>query len=111
MSTKSNPHGIKTGQTVYLRYYNGSIKDVKATRVGKKFFNIDFDDMKIDLSNLIPSDWPMYTYYKIYIAKEDAEIYSEKEELIQKINLFFGTTKAKSLSIDVLREIKKLAGI
>ena len=111
MSTKSNPHGIKTGQTVYLRYYNGSIKDVKATRVGKKFFNIDFDDMKINLSNLIPSDWPMYTYYKIYITKEDAEIYSEKEELIQKLNLFFGTTKAKSLSIDVLREIKKLAGI
>ena len=111
MSTKSNPHGIKTGQTVYLRYYDGSIKDVKATRVGKKFFNIDFDDMKINLSDLIPSDWPMYTYYKIYITKEDAEIYSEKEELIQKLNLFFGTTKAKSLSIDVLREIKKLAGI
>lgn len=111
MSTKSNPHGIKVGQTLYLRYYNGSIKDVKATRVGKKYFNIDFDDMKINLSNLIPSDWPMYTYYKIYITKEDAEIDSEKEGLIQKLNLFFGTTKAKSLSIDVLREIKKLAGI
>lgn len=111
MSTKSNPHGIKVGQTLYLRYYNGSIKDVKATRVGKKYFNIDFDDMKINLSNLIPSEWPMFTYYKIYITKDDAEIDSEKEGLIKKINLFFGTTKAKSLSIDVLREIKKLAGI
>lgn len=111
MKTKSNPHGIKVGQTVYFRYYNGSIRVVTVSRVGKKFFYIDFEDMKINLSNLIPSDWPMYTYYKIYITKEDAEIYSEKEGLIQKLNLFFGTTKAKSLSIDVLREIKKLAGI
>ena len=112
MKTKSNPHGIKVGQTVYLKFYNASVKEATVLKVGRKYFITSYnEDMKINLSNLIMSDWPHYLYWRIYLTKEDADLEEEKQQLRSSIHLFFGTTKAKSLSIDVLREIKKLAGI
>lgn len=112
MKSKSNPHGIKIGQTVYLKFYKNSAKEVTVLKVGRKYFITNHDeDMKINLSNLIMSDWPHHLYWRIYLTKEDAVLEEEKQQLTQSIHLFFGTTKAKALSIETLREIKKLIGI
>lgn len=112
MKTKSNPHGIKVGQTMYLKYYSDMLREAKVSKVGRKYFVISYDDgMKFNLYNLLPSEWPYNTYWRIYLTKEDAETAEEKQQLTQSIHLFFGTTKAKSLSIETLREIKKLIGI
>ena len=112
MSTKTNPHGIKVGQTVYLKRYNESVKEATVLKVGRKYFVTNYDEyMKINLSNLIMSDWPHYLYWIVYLTKEDADLEEEKQQLRSSIHLFFGTTKAKALSVETLREIKKLAGI
>ena len=108
MKTKSNPHGIKVGQTMYLKYYSNKLIEAKVSKVGLKYFVTNYDeDMKINLSNLIMSDWPYYLYWIIYLTKEDADLEEEKKQLRSSIHLFFGTSKAKALSIEVLREIKK----
>lgn len=112
MKSKSNPHGIKVGQTVYLKSYNESVKEATVLKVGRKYFITSYDeDMKINLSNLIMSDWPHHLYWRIYLTKEDADLEEEKKQLRSSIHLFFGTSKARALSIETLREIKKLIGI
>lgn len=115
MGKENNPHGLKVGQEVYVRWSWEKATTERIASIGRKYAKLELcwceTPYRVDMSDLFVDHDRGGSVGKGYLCEQDFLDERDSERLYGEVQNFLNQYPRRKLSLSQLREAAKALGI